>query len=122
LKKRAGGTRRGRFVTVFAAVAILGLAVASVAFANNLDHRTAVNAARQVAKQDCRATSGCQDYFVRGMHKVSQHKAAGKIVVVSVKNGEKFGCVRQIVIKLDPVTGRLTYSVSKRRCHDLGPA
>lgn len=55
------------------------------------------------------------------MHKVSQHKAAGKIVVVSVKNGEQFDCVRQIVIKLDPVTGRITYSVSKRRCHDLGP-
>jgi hypothetical protein len=107
---------------VFAAVAILGLAVASVAVANNLDHRTAVNAARQVAKQDCRATSGCRDYFVRGMHKVSRHKQVGKIIVISVKNGEQFACVRQIRIKLDHITGRITYWVSKRSCHDLGPA
>jgi hypothetical protein len=107
---------------VAAVVAILGLVVASVALANNLDHRTAVNAARQVAKRDCRATSGCQDYFVRGMHKVNRHKAAGKIGVVSVKHGEQFACVRQIVIKLDHATGRITYWVSRRRCHDLGPA
>jgi hypothetical protein len=122
MKERAGGTRRGRVALVAAAVAILGLLVASVAFANNLDRRTATNAAKQVAKHDCQATSGCRDYFVRGLHRVSRHKAVGKIIVISVKNGEKFSCSRQIVIKLDHITGRITYAVSNRRCTDLGPA
>ena len=38
------------------------------------------------------------------------------------KDGEQFACVRQIQIKLDHITGRITYWVSKRHCHDLGPA
>jgi uncharacterized membrane protein len=122
MKERAGGTRRGRMAMIAAAVAVLGLLVASVAVANNLDRRTATDAAKQVAKQDCHATSGCKDYFVRGLHRVSRHKAVGKIIVISVKNGEKFSCSRQIVIKLDHFTGEITYAVSKRRCDDLGPA
>ena len=122
MKQRVGGTRRGRMAMIAAAVAVLGLLVASVAIANNLDRRTATNSAKQVAKQDCRATSGCKDYFVRGLHRVSKHKAVGKIHVISIKNGEKFDCTRQVVIKLDHITGEITYAVSKRRCDDLGPA
>jgi hypothetical protein len=122
MKERVGGTRRGRLAIVATAVAVLGLLVASVSFANNLDRRTATNAAKQVAKQDCRNTSGCRDYFVRGLHRVSRHKAVGKIHVLSVKNGELFDCTRQVVVKLDHFTGEINYAVSKRRCRDLGPA
>ena len=122
MNERAGGTRRGRLAVIVAAVAVLGLLVASVAVANNLDRRTATNAAKQVAKHDCQATSGCVDYFVRGLHRVSRHKAVGRIIIVSNKNGEQFQCSRQIVIKLDHFTGEITYAVSKRKCHDVGPA
>ena len=111
-----------RFASVAAAIVALGMLVAGVAAANNLDHQTAVNAARLVAKKDCRATSGCRDYFVRGMHKVTQHKAVGKIATLSIKNGEQFLCTRRIVIRLDHITGEITYVVSKRRCRDVGPA
>jgi hypothetical protein len=122
MKERVGGTRRGRLALIATAVAVLGLLVAGVAVANNLDRRTATNAAKQVAKKDCHATSGCKDYFVRGLHRVSRHKAVGKIIVISVKNGDKFACSRQIVIKLDHFTGEINYAVSNRRCKNLGPA
>ena len=122
MKERAGGTRPGRLALIGAVVAVLGLLVASVSFANNLDRRTATNAAKQVAKKDCRATSGCKDYFVRGLHRVSRHKAVGKIAVLSIKNGEQFLCTRQIVIKLDHFTGEINYAVSARKCKDVGPA
>ena len=79
------------------------------------------DAARQVAKKDCRNTSGCKDFFVRGLHRVSRHKAVGKIHVISHKNGERFDCHRQIVVKLDHFTGDITYATSARRCDDLGP-
>ena len=99
---RAGGTR-GRVGFVVAIAAVLCLAFAAVAMANNLDRRTATNAAKQVAKQDCRNTSGCRDYFVRGLHRVSRHKAVD--------------CSRQIVVKLDHFTGEINYAVSARRCN-----
>jgi hypothetical protein len=107
---------------VATAVAVVGLLAASVSFANNLDNRTMVNAAKQVAKQDCRNTSGCRDYFVRGMHRVSRHKGVGKIIVISVKNGTVFACRRQIVIKLDHFSGEINYAVSQRKCDEVGPA
>jgi hypothetical protein len=122
MKERVGGTRRGRLAIIATAIAVLGLLVASVSFANNLDRRTATNAAKKVAKQDCRNTSGCRDFFVRGLHRVSRHKAVGKVAVLSVKNGEQFLCTRQIVIKLDHFTGEINYAVSNRRCKDVGPA
>ena len=115
---RAGGTR-GRVGFVAAIAAVLCLAFAAVAMANNLDRRTATNAAKQVAKDDCRATSGCQDYFVRGLHRVSRHKAVGKVHVISVKNGERFDCSRQLVIKLDHFTGEINYATSTRRCQNV---
>ena len=117
MQKRAGATR-----FVAAIVAVLCLAFGATALANNLDAQTAFDAARQVAKQDCRETSGCKDFFVRGLNKVSRHKAVGKIHVISVKNGEKFDCTRQIVVKLDHFTGEINYATSARRCEDLGPA
>ena len=122
MQKRAGGTRGGRVGFVAAIVAVLCLGVAAMAFANNLDRRTATNYAKQIAKQDCQNTSGCKDYYVRGLHRVSRHKAVGKEFVLSVKNGEKFLCSRKLVIKLDHFTGDLNYAVSARRCKDLGPA
>ena len=41
--------------------------------------------------------------------------------MISVKNGTKFDCTRQLVIKLDHFTGDLNYGVSARKCVDLGP-
>ena len=122
MHKRVGGTRGGRVGFVAAIVAVLCLGLAAMAMANNLDRSTATNYAKQIAKQDCHATSGCRDYFVRGLHRVSKHKAVGKIAVDSVKHGEEFLCTRQLVIKLDHFTGDLSYAVSARRCKDLGPA
>ena len=66
--------------------------------------------------------SGCKDYFVRGLHRVSRHKAVGKIAVLSEKNGVQYLCTRQIVIKLDHATGEINYAVSQRKCDEVGPA
>ena len=111
----AGGTR-GRVGLIAAIAAVLCLGIAAMAFANNLDRRTATNAAKQVAKQECRSTTGCRDFFVRRLHRVSRHKAVGKIAVTGVRNGVQFVCVRQIVIKLDHFTGDINYATSRRRC------
>jgi hypothetical protein len=46
----------------------------------------------------------------------------GKIFVNSTKNGIKFQCRQQIVIKLDHFTGEIRYGTSARKCVDLGPA
>ena len=118
---------KGKGITVNLAligaiVAVFVTAFAAVAYANNLDRKTATDSARQVAKKDCRETSGCKDFFVRDLHRVSKHKAFGKIHVISTKNGTKFDCVRQVVIKLDHDTGEINYGTSPRRCEDLGPA
>jgi hypothetical protein len=121
LKDRVKG-RTGKLALVVALVAVLGGTFAVAAGANNLDRQTATDAARQVAKRDCRNTSGCKDFFVRGLHRVSRHKAVGKIHVISVKNGIKYDCTRQLVIKLDHFTGEINYGVSQRRCRNLGPA
>ena len=45
-----------------------------------------------------------------------------RIFVNSVKNGEKFQCRQQIVIKLNHDTGDIRYFLSRRKCRDLGPA
>ena len=111
-----------KFALIVTIAAVLGTAFAAIALANNLDRQTATESAREVAKRDCHQTSGCKDFFVRGLHRVSKHKAIGKIHVISTKNGEKFDCVRQVVIKLDHITGKITYATSARRCRDLGPA
>jgi hypothetical protein len=121
LKDRVKG-RMSKLALVVALVAVLGGTFAVVASANNLDRQTATNAAKQVAKRDCRNTSGCEDFFVRGLHRVSRHKAVGKIHVISVKNGVRYDCTRQLVIKLDHFSGQINYGVSKRRCENLGPA
>jgi len=104
------------------AAAVLGTGLVSTAVANNLDRKTATEAAREVAKRDCRDTSGCKDFRVFRLHRVSRHKAIGKIEVISVKNGTKFACVRQVVLKLDHFSGKITYATSKRRCDSLGSA
>ena len=119
MQKRAGGTRGGRFAFVAAIVAVICLGLAAMAVANNLDRRTATNAAKQVAKKECQQTTGCRDYFVRRLHRVSRHKAVGKIAVVGVRNGVQFVCVRQIVIKLDHFTGEINYATSTRRCQTV---
>lgn len=116
MTKRAGGTRRWHVGLVAAIAAVLCLAVAGIATANNLDRRTATNAAKFVAKKECQQTTGCRDFFVRRLHRVSRHKAIGKIAVVGARQGVGFVCVRQIVIKLDHFTGEINYSTSARRC------
>lgn len=115
--KRVGGARRVGLVAAIAAIACLGFA--SIASANNLDRRTATNFAKQIAKRDCHNTTGCRDSFVRKLHRVSRHKAVGKIAVVGARQGTGFVCVRQIVIKLDHFTGDLDYGVSRRRCQTV---
>ena len=121
MKFRTKGSA-GRLAILAIAATAIGLGTVSVAQANNLDARTATNYAKSIAKKDCRNTSGCKDYAVRGLHPVSRHKAVGKLHVISVKNGTKFDCTRQLVIKLDHFTGDLNYGVSRRKCADLGPA
>jgi hypothetical protein len=111
----------GKLGLIVAAVAVLVTAFAAMSYANNLDRFTATKAAKEVARRDCRNTTGCEDYYVRGLHKVSRHKAIGKIHVISHKNGVRYDCVRQIVIKLDHFTGDISYGVAKRRCTNLGP-
>jgi hypothetical protein len=112
---RAGGTR-GRLGLVTAIVAVLCLAVTAMAVANNLDRRTATSAAKFAAKKECQQTTGCTDWFVRGLHRVSRHKAVGKIIAQGARQGVQFQCKRQVVIKLDHFTGDVTYATSARRC------
>lgn len=122
MKKRAGGTRGGRVGLIAAIAAVLCLGVAALAMANNLDLRTAQNAAKFAAKKECQATAGCTGYGASNVHRLSHHKALGKIFVNSTKNGERFQCRQQVVITLDAVTGDIRYFLSHRKCQDLGPA
>ena len=123
MRNRAGGTRgfkrradrrdrRGRLPRLCRGFAL----------ANNLDRRTATNVAKQVAKKECQQTSGCHGLLRPPPAPGQPHKAVGKIAIVSVKHGERFVCVRQIVIKLDHFTGQITYGTSARRCTDTGSA
>ena len=88
--------------------------------ANNLDRRTATNAAKEVAKQECQRTSRLPGLVRPRLHRVSRHKAIGKIDVVGARQGVRFVCVRQIVIKLDHFTGDIKYgtSLAARACRD----
>lgn len=115
MNNRAKGSARKLAILAIAATAF-GTGLVTVASANNLDRDTATDAAREVARRDCRDTSGCLEYKVRNLHRVSRHKAVGKIVVISRKNGVLFSCTRQLVIKLDHFTGRINYATSRRRC------
>jgi formylmethanofuran dehydrogenase subunit E len=103
-------------------VAVAGMAFAAIAYANNLDRRTAQNAAKFAAKKECQATSGCTGYGAGNVRLLTHHKASGKIFINSTKNGERFQCRKQIVITLDHFTGDIRYFLSGRRCTDLGPA
>ena len=116
MTKRAGGTRGRRVGLVVAIAAVFCLAVAGMAVANNLDRRTATSVAKDVAKDECQATQGCTDYFVRSLHRVSRHKATGKIIAQGARQGVGFQCTRQIVIKLDHFSGEIFYGTSQRRC------
>ena len=102
-------------------VAALG-SFSAYASANNLGQRTAIDAAREIARRDCRATTGCENYRVLALKRVSRHKAVGKIAAFGIERGQRFACRRQLVIKLDHETGKLFFATSKRRCDDLGPA
>jgi hypothetical protein len=116
MTKRAGGTRRWQVSLVAAIAAVLCLAIVGIASANNLDRRTATSVAKQVSKKECQQTQGCRDYFVRRLHRVSRHKAVGKIIAQGARQGVGFQCTRQIVIKLDHFTGEVYYGTSARRC------
>jgi hypothetical protein len=122
MKERARGTRGGRAGLIAVATALLCLVVASVAIANNLDRRTAQNAAKQVAKQECNQTTGCTGYGANNIRLVNHHKAVGKIFVNSTKNGVKYQCRQQLVLHLDPFNGQITFGLSNRKCTNLGPA
>ncbi len=120
MKEKGKGTV-GRFALLVTLVAVVGATFAAMAYANNLDRQTATDAAREVARRECRNTTGCEEFFVRDLHRVSRHKAIGKTHVISHKNGIRFDCVRQIVVKLDHESGEINYATSARRCKDLGP-
>ena len=117
--KRAGGTRGGRVGLMAMIAAVLCLGIVGMAAANNLDRRTATNVAKQVSKRECQRTTGCTDYFVRRLHRVSRHKAVGKIAAVGARQGVGFVCVRQVVIKLDHFSGQVNYATSRRRCRTV---
>jgi hypothetical protein len=120
--KRAGGTRGVRVGLVAALAAVLCLGAAGTASANNLDRRTAQNAAKFAAKKECQRTTGCTAYGASNVRLLTHHKANGKIFVNSTKNGTRYQCRQQVVIKLDHFTGRIRYVTSRRRCTALGPA
>ena len=109
-----------KYAVLALAATVLFTGLVATAAANNLDRDTATDAAREVARRDCRDTSGCKDYRVFGLHRVSRHKAIGKIEVISVKNGTKFSCTRQVVIKLDHFTGEINFATSPRKCDPSG--
>jgi hypothetical protein len=117
-----GGSARFRVALLAVTVMAIAVGLVAVAGANNLDRLTATQVAKDMARADCRHTSNCKRWYVRRLHRVSRHKAIGKIIVISTKNGEKFACKRQIAIKLDHFTGRIYKAQSRRRCVDLGPA
>jgi hypothetical protein len=125
-RTRRGAVRGGsaRFRIALLAVTALAVAVGMVAVAgaNNLDRLTATQAAKDFARGDCRHTSGCKAWGVRDLHRVSRHKAWARVYVISTKNGVKYECRRQLVIKLDHLTGKIRYGYSRRKCVALGPA
>ncbi len=120
--QRAGGNRGFRVWLVAAIAGVLCLGLASVAFGNNLDRNTAQDVARFAAKRECRDTSGCTGYGASNVKLLTHHRADGKIFVNSTKNGARFQCRQQIVIKLEHATGSIRYSLSRRKCTNLGPA
>ena len=123
MNEGARGVRRNRRLGLVIGLAVVFcLGIASLAIANNLDRRTAQNAAKEAARRECHQTSGCTGYGAKNVRLVTHHKAVGKIFVNSVKNGEKFQCRQQFVLHLDPDNGQLRYGLAHRRCTDLGPA
>lgn len=120
--QRAGGNRGFRVWLVTAIAGALCLGLASVAFGNNLDRNTAQDVARIAAKRECRDTSGCRGYAASNVRLQTFHRANGKIFVESVKNGIRYQCRQQIVIKLNHDTGDIRYFLSRRKCQNLGPA
>ena len=106
-------------MAALAIVAAISLTLVAGAAANNLDNRTMTNVAKQVAKADCKDTRGCKDWRVRNLHRVSRHKALGKIQLKVVRDGARFTCTRQIVIKLNHVTGEILYGLSRQNCDAL---
>ena len=119
MKERFRGLA-GKVTLLVRVAALFGTLFVISAAANNLDRKTATDAAREVARSDCRQTSGCEDFRVCGLHRVSRHKAVGKIHVTSTKNGLRFECTREGVIKLDHFTGEINYGVSDRKCEQIG--
>lgn len=119
------GSWQGSFVRVALLTVVVGLVgalFAATASANNLDRRTAQNAAKFAAKKDCQATTGCTSWGASNVRLVTHHKAHGKVFVNSTKNGQAFQCRRQVVLTLSHATGDVRYFLSKRRCRLLGPA
>ena len=117
-----GGSARLRVALLAVTATAIAVGLVAVAGANNLDRLTATQVAKDVARADCRHTSNCKGWAVRRLHRVSRHKAVGKTIVISTKNGIKFACKRQLVIKLDHFSGDIDWATSARRCVDLGPA
>ena len=112
----------GRRLSLVVVVATLyGVLVAIPAAAHNLDRNTAQAAARQVAKKDCLNTAGCESYSAEPVRLLTFHKATGKIHVISHKNGVRFDCRKQVVLKLDRDSNRISYALSSRKCENLGP-
>ena len=111
-----------RVAPAWAAAVLLAFTGGGVAQAKNLDRETAIQVAKRAARKDCRQTSGCKDWNVRDLRRLSRHKALARIHVISTKNGQKYDCRRQVAIKLDHEDGDVAYALTARRCVNLGPA
>lgn len=118
MNERVGGAHR-RIAPLVVAAALFSLVFASASAANNLDVKTMTEVAREVAKLECKDTRGCKDWRTRGLHRVTKHKGLGKIELTVVRDGTKFACRQQIVIKLNHVTGEILYGLSRRNCDTL---
>ena len=109
-----------RMTLLVVVASLFGALLAASASANNLDRNTAQRALKQVAKLDCRQTSGCYDFKAEPVRLITFHRAQGKIHVFSTKNGVRYDCKRGVTLKLNHYTGRITYSWTRRNCTAIG--
>jgi hypothetical protein len=118
MQKHAGGLRGGRVGLIAAIAAVFCLAVAGMAFANNLDANTAQNAAKFAAKKQCQRTQGCPtgQYGATNVNLITHHKAVAKIFYRVVRGSNTYVCRQQVVILLNHENGAIKFNFSRRRC------
>ncbi len=118
MMKRTGGIRGRRFGLVAGIAAVLCLAIAATAIANNLDRNTAQNAARVAAKKQCQRTQGCPtgQYGTTNVNLITHHKAVAKIFYRVVRGPNEYVCRQQVVILLNHQNGAIKFDFARRKC------